>query len=298
MDTLRSLRVLAEVAELKSFSAVAERMGLSPAMTSKHVQHIEARVGARLLNRNSRNVSLTEAGAQYLLTVRPLLEGLMEAETQLRTDTLSPRGTLRISMPVWMSNPAFAKILTTYHQENPHVTFEVDLSGRKINMVEEGVDLALRVAFKLDDGLIARKLNEVTFQMVAAPAFLKRFGYPQTPDDLSDAPLLAYSKVASDGRVKFGGADGLDAKLRPVMVSANETLLHSAALAGMGFVMLPNWVTQDDLASGALEVVLPDVTWPKLHIHAIYADRSYLPAKVRSFLDFLAGPKGLTTALP
>jgi len=164
-----SLRVFVAIAEHKNFSAVAERMGLSPAMTSKHVQHIEASVGARLFNRNSRNVSLTEAGARYLCTVNPLLDGLTEAEAQLTTDTLSPRGKLKISMPVWMSNPAFANILMAYHAQNPHVTLDIDLSGRKINMVEEGVDLALRVAFKLDEGLIARKLADVTFQLVAAP---------------------------------------------------------------------------------------------------------------------------------
>ena len=297
MDTLLSLRVFAEVAEQKNFSAVAERLNISPAMTSKHVKHVEARVGARLLNRNSRNVSLTEAGAQYLQTIRPLLDGLTEAEAQLTTDSLSPRGTLKMSMPVWMSNPAFARILTAYHQQNPHVTFDVDLSGRKINMVEEGVDLALRVAFKLDDGLIARKLAEVTFQMVAAPKFLDSFGRPKTPGDLNDAPMLAYSQVAADGRIKFGGATGMDIKLRPILTSSNESILHQAAVAGMGFAMLPNWAAQDDVKDGRLEVVLPMVEWPNLHIQAIYADRSYLPAKVRSFLDFLAGPDGFTAVL-
>jgi len=292
MDTLLSLRVFAEVAEHRNFSAVAERLGLSPAMTSKHVKHVEARVGARLLNRNSRNVSVTEAGAQYLQTIRPLLDGLSEAEAQLATDSLSPRGRLKISMPVWMSNPAFAKILTAYHQQNPHVTFDIDLSGRKINIVEEGTDLALRVAFKLDDGLIARKLAEITFQMVAAPSFLDRFGRPNTSEDLNNAPMLAYSQVAADGRVKFGGEAEVDIKLRPILVSANESILHQAAIAGMGFAMLPNWATQDDVIDGRLEAVLPQIAWPKLHIQAIYADRSYLPVKVRSFLDFLAGPAG------
>lgn len=297
MDTLLSLRVFAEVAEHKNFSAVAERLGLSPAMTSKHVKHVETRVGARLLNRNSRNVSLTEAGAQYLKTIRSLLDGLSEAEAQLTTDSLSPRGTLKMSMPVWMSNPAFAKILTAYHQQNPHVTFDIDLSGRKINMVEEGTDLALRVAFKLDDGLIARKLAEVTFQMVAAPSFLDRFGRPDTPEDLNNAPMLAYSQVAADGRIKFGGEEGMNVKLRPILTSANEIILHQAAVAGMGFAMLPNWATKNDVKDGQLETVLPNVAWPKLYIQAIYADRSYLPAKVRSFLDFLAGPDGLSAVL-
>ena len=297
MDSLLSLQVLAEVAEHKSFSAVAQRLGLSPAMTSKHVQHIEARVGARLLNRNSRNVSLTEAGAQYLLSVRPLLEGLEEAEAQLTSDTLSPRGSLKISMPVWMSNPTFAKILTAYHHEYPHVTLDLDVSGRKINMVEEGIDLALRVAFKLDEGLIAKKLAEVTFHMVAAPAFLDQFGRPTSPDDLQGAPMLAYSQVAPDGRVKFGGEYGLDVKLKPVMLSGNENILHNAALAGMGFAMLPNLVTEDDIKAGRLELVMPQIDWPRLQIQAIYSDRSYLPAKIRSFLDFMAGPGGLGAAL-
>ncbi|EDQ31967.1 Transcriptional regulator [Hoeflea phototrophica DFL-43] len=297
MDTLLSLRVFAEVAEHKNFSAVAERLGLSPAMTSKHVKHVEARVGARLLNRNSRNVSLTEAGAQYLQTIRPLLDELAKAEAQLISNSLSPRGTLRMSMPVWMSNPAFAKLLTAYHQLNPHVTFDVDLSGRKISMVEEGVDLALRVAFKLDEGLIARKLADVTFQLVAAPAFLDNFGRPKTTGDLNNAPMLAYDQVAADGRIKFGGEDGVDVKLRPILVSANESILHQAAVAGMGFAMLPNWAAQDDIEDGRLEAVLPMIAWPKLHIQAIYADRSYLPAKVRSFLDFLAGPDGFSSIL-
>ncbi|WP_123792335.1 LysR family transcriptional regulator [Pacificibacter maritimus] len=297
MDTLLSLRVFAEVAEQKNFSAVAERLGLSPAMTSKHVKHVEARVGSRLLNRNSRNVSLTEAGAQYLQTVRPLLDGLFEAEAQLTTDTLSPRGTLKVSMPVWMSNPTFAKILTAYHQQNPHVTFDIDLSGRKINMVEEGIDLALRVAFKLDEGLIARKLGEVTFQLVAAPAFLDSFGRPETSADLNNAPLLAYSQVAADGRVKFGGAHGLDVKFKSVLVSGNESILYQAAMAGMGFAMVPSWSVRNDINEGRLEVVLPKVDWPKLQLQAIYSDRSYLPAKTRSFLDFLAGPEGFSAVL-
>jgi len=297
MDTLLSLRVFAEVAEHKNFSAVAERLGLSPAMTTKHVKHIEARVGARLLNRNSRNVSLTEAGAQYLQTIRRVLDALSEAEAQLTTDSMSPRGTLKMSMPVWMSNPAFAKLLTTYNQQNPHVTFDIDLSGRKINMVEEGIDLALRVAFKLDEGLIARKLSEVTFQLVAAPAFLDSFGRPTNPANLNDAPLLAYSQVAADGRIRFGGEEGMDIKFRPILVSANESILHQAAIAGMGFAMLPNWAAQNDVKDGRLEAVLPTIAWPKLHIQAIYADRSYLPAKVRSFLDFLAGPDGFSSAL-
>ena len=190
MDTLLSLRVFAAVAEYKSFAAVADRMNLSPAMTSKHVQHVEGRVGARLLNRNSRNVSLTEAGARYLMTVRPLLEGLEEADAQVSETTLAATGTLKVSMPVWMANPTFARIISAYHVQNPNVVLDLDLSGRKINLVEEGVDLALRVTETLDEGFIARKLTMVEFPLVAAPAFLETVGRPKTTDDLNGAPFL------------------------------------------------------------------------------------------------------------
>jgi len=294
MDTLLSLKVLAAVAEHKSFTYVADRLNLSPAMTSKHVKHIESRVGARLLNRNSRNVSLTEAGERYLLSVRPLLEGLDEAEKQLSETTLAAHGTLKVSMPVWMANSSFASVIVEYHKENPKVILDLDLSGRNINLVEEGIDLALRVSTSLDEGLIARKLTQVSFNLVASPKYLEEFGRPTTLDDISGAPFLKYSQVGTNGRIRFGeGEDALDISLTPVLNSGNENLIHQVAIEGMGFAILPHWLTTDDIAEGRLELVLPETAWPKVPLYAIYPDRSYLPAKVRSFLDFLAGPKGL-----
>lgn len=296
MDTLLSLRVLAAVAEQKSFAAVAERLGLSPAMTSKHVQHIEARVGARLLNRNSRNVSLTEAGSRYLATVRPLLEGLEEAEAQLSETSLSPKGTLKISAPVWVANPAFARIIAAYRLEYPDVTLDFDLSGRMVNLVEEGLDLALRVTDTLGEGLIARKLAEVHFPLIASPGFLDSHGRPNSMTDLTDAPFLTYTPMATGGRLRYGeGPDALDIRFKPVLLSGNETLILMAAREGMGYAFMPHWLVTDDIAKGLLERVLPNTVVQKVPLRAIYPDRSYLPAKVRSFLDFLAGPKGLST---
>ena len=301
MDTLLSLQVFAEVAEHKSFSFVANRLGISPAMTSKHVQHLEARVGARLLNRNSRNVSLTEAGSLYLSTVRSLLEGLEDAETQLASNA-APHGTLRVSMPVWMANASFARILSSYHEEHPAVVLDLDLRGRKINLVEEVVDLALRVTPSLDNGLIARQLVDVEFLLVAAPSFLNRHGRPETVADLTDAPFLIYSGVITGQHIRFGsGEDAIDIRFAKVLQSENENLLHLAACEGMGFAFLPHFLAEDDLESGVLELVLRDIVYPKLPLHAIYPDRSYLPKKVRSFIDFLVGPKGLqaqSIALP
>lgn len=299
MDTLLSLRVFAAVAEHKSFAFVAERMNLSPAMTSKHVQYVESRVAARLLNRNSRNVSMTEAGARYLATVLPLLEGLDEAEAQLSEITLAPHGTLKVSVPVWMANPSFARTVAGYHKENPGVVLDLDLSGRKVNLVEDGIDLALRVTTSLDEGLIARKLGMVNFMPVASPEFLDAYGRPSCLDDLAGAPFLVYNQIAGDGHMRFGeGANALDIKFKPVLRSGNETLIHLAAREGVGYAFLPHWLAEQDIADGVLETLLPNVAWPKVPLNAIYPDRTYLPAKVRSFVDFLVGPNGLESQSP
>lgn len=299
MDTLMSLKVFAAVAEARSFSAVAERIGLSAAMTSKHVQHLEARVGARLLNRTSRSVSLTEAGATYLSRVRPLLEGLADAEAELAQTRISPKGTLRVSLPIWLANRPFARVLTRYRTLYPEVTLELDLSGKQMNLVEEGFDLALRAAIYLDDGLIARRLIDVSFCLVAAPAWLDRMGRPGTLADLTGKPFLAYTPVAPNGRVRYE-QDGrqVDIQFSAVIQTSNETLLYQAACEGAGLAFLPNLLIARDLAEGRLEAVLQDELQPATTLYAVYPDRSYLPAKVRSFLDFLAGPEGLPSLRP
>jgi len=293
VDSLLSLRVFAAVAEAKSFAAVADRMEISAAMTSKHVQHLEAAVGARLLNRTSRSVSLTEAGAIYLAAVRPLLEGLDEAGARLAQSTIDPRGTLKISLPVWLAEPGFVRVLAAYRARYPEVTLDLDLSGRHVSLVEDGYDLALRVSARLDEGLIARRLSDVTFHIVAAPGLVDRIGRPKTIADLNGAPFLAYSPVSAGGRVRLGlGPDAPEVRMIPVLQSANETVLFQAALEGMGVAIMPHLVARAHLAEGRLVQLLPDHPAPVVGLSAIYPDRSYLPAKTRSFLDFLAGPEG------
>lgn len=288
MDRLLSIRVFAAVAEAKSFAAAADRLGLSTAMTSKHVQHLEAQVGARLLNRTSRNVSLTEAGAIYLDTVRVLIEGLDEAEARISQTSIKPSGTLKLSVPVWMATPRFAKLVASFQSQSPDVLLELDLSARMVNLVEDGFDLAIRVALSLEPGLIARKLGNIHFRMVAAPSFLEKHGRPASLADLNGAPFLAYTQVARDGKVKFPSPGGpTEINFKPVMLSGNESLLMFAAREGLGFSFMPHWLVDEELAAGRLEHVLPDLANPTVALHAVYPDRSYLPAKVRSFLDFL-----------
>jgi DNA-binding transcriptional LysR family regulator len=292
MDTLISMRVFCLVAELKSFAAAAARLRISAAMASKHVMHLEKRLGTRLLNRTSRRVSLSETGTLYFEQTRQMLESLDEVEAAVGKATVVARGMLRVTTPVWMANPMFAKVLADYQVRHPEVTLDVDLSGRLVNLVEEGFDLALRATAAPDEALIARPITKVAFHMVASPAYLDRVGRPTRLADLSGQPLLQYSLYAGAASLTFQGPLGEEtAKLNPVLRSGNETLLHLAALEGMGLALLPKWLISEDVAAGRLEQVLPDQLTFEGRLFAVYPSRKYLSAKVRTFIDFLASDK-------
>src|SRR5271166_251661 len=289
MDTLTSLRVFCMVAELKSFSAAADRLGLSPAMASKHVIHLEQRLGSRLFNRTSRRVSLTESGALYFEQARQMLDGLEEVEAAISQTAVTPRGVLRLTAPVWMANPLFSGVLADYRARYPEVRFDIDLSGRLVNLVEEGFDLALRATAEPDPGLIARVLAKVPFHLVAAPAYLDRVGRPKSLAELNGRAFLAYSVFAADGVIALDGPEGRQTvKFDPVLRSANETLLHLAALESLGVAFLPKWLIGRDLAEGRLEQVLPGTNSFAGRLFALYPSRKYLSAKVRTFLDFIS----------
>lgn len=283
MDRLRSMQVFRHVVELKSFTAAATRLRLSPAMASKHVMHLERHLGTRLLNRTSRHVTLTEDGRVYFEQCRQMLDSLDEVEALLARSTVEPKGVLRLTAPVWAASEPFARALASFRERHPQVSFEVDLSGRLVNLVEEGFDLALRVSDTPGDTLIAQTVGSVTFQLVAAPAYLARAGRPTSLQALADHDILWYSLGPSD--LSKHGVDPI--KLKPVLSSDNETLLHQAALRGMGLAALPTWLVADDLRSGRLERLLPTRFMLRTEIYGVYPSRRQLSSKTRAFLDFL-----------
>lgn len=288
MDTLKSMQVFRLVAELKSFAAAGRRLEMSAAMISKHVMHLEHRLGTRLLNRTSRHVSLTEAGALYFEQSRQMLDSLEEVEAAVTKATVVPRGTLRISAPVWVASPTFVTVLASYRARYPDVSIELDLSGRLVNLVEEGFDLALRASGSPGDNLIARPITSVSFYLVGAPAYLNKAGCPQQIEDLASHRMLWYSLTSTT--VEWPAAKDKPAEklvVTPVLSSTNELLLHIAALQGMGLAMLPKWLIEDDLQEGRLLRVLSDQEWPDVTLYGVYPSRKYLSSKVRTFLDFL-----------
>lgn len=298
MDTLTSLRVFCTVAESRSFTVAAKRLNLSPAMASKHVQHLESRTGVRLLNRTSRRVSITESGALYLAQASEMLASLDEVEAAISNVAVTPRGTLRLSAPVWMATPFFVDLLAEYQQRYPDVCLSMDLSGRIVNLVDEGFDLALRAMTRdrLDAGLVARPLMDVEFRLLGSPEYLSRAGRPSSTSELNGHVLLRYSEVTMGDQLVIDGPDGPQrVTFRSAMLSDNETLLHLAALRGMGLVFLPTRMAEADIAAGRLEVVLSETVKFSTTLYAVYASRKYLSAKVRTFIDFLASRVSAST---
>jgi DNA-binding transcriptional LysR family regulator len=291
MDSLVSMRVFCLVAELKSFATAAQRLRISPAMASKHVMQLEKRLGTRLLNRTSRRVSLSESGALYFEQARQMLDSLDEVEAAVSHATVVPRGTLRLTAPVWMANTIFVSVLADYQARYPEVRLDVDLSGRLVNLVEEGFDLGLRATGAPDEALIARPITKVPFYMVAARTYLDRAGRPVKPADLAGQASLHYALYPGES-FSFAGEHGIETvKLNPVLRSGNETLLHMAALEGMGLAFLPKWLVAEDIAAGRLEHVMPGQVLFEGKLFAVYPSRKYLSAKVRTFIDFVVADK-------
>jgi len=297
MDTLLSIRIFVRVAEMSSFTAVAEQMRMSTAMISKHVKHLEQQLATRLLNRTSRRVSLTEAGTLYLNRVRLALEGLDQAKAAVGETTTKPAGKLRISAPVWVACEPFVAAIAGYRAQHPDVQIEIDLSGRMANIVDEGFDLALRATSTLDSKLVARRLFEMPFHLVGSPAYFARAGRPTSLETLKGRELLAYPPILSNNAIPLSSAQGHhQVVFRPVLESTNETFLRLAALEGMGLALLPEWLVCDDLAKGRLEPALPGVG-ASTGLFAVYPQRAFLSANVRTFLDYLGTTAGLAKGI-
>jgi DNA-binding transcriptional LysR family regulator len=250
---------------------------------------LERRLGTRLLNRSSRRLSLTDDGAAYLQQLRPLLDGIDDLETSVRQTARAPHGLLRISAPVWFANPEFVRLIAGYRRRYPEVQLDIDLSGRFVNLVEHGIDLALRVTAEPAPLLIARPIAQIDFVPVAAPSCFPGGVKPGTVGEMARLPLLWYSILPLPMSLPGPDQTGREAFTpeAPILLSNNESLLHEAALQGMGMAFLPRWLIAEDLAAGRLESVLPDFPPQVFPLFGVYASRRHLSAKLRSFLDYL-----------
>jgi len=287
MDRLTSLRVFREVVDAGSFTTAAARLGLSAPMASKHVAQLERSLGARLLNRSSRHLSLTEAGEAWYGQSAQALDLLDAAEASIGRKNEAPRGVLKVSAPVWCATPHFAEALAAYREACPEVLVDMHLENRKVDLAADGYDMALRATQDPSPALIARPLCRVQFHLVATPDLLARHGEPVLPADLARLGAIVPSYVNIDGlSLKGPGGRQSPLRLRPVLRSDDTTLTLHAVRAGMGMSFLPEWLVDDDLARGTLVRVVPDFQAPAVTLFAVYTSRQHMAPKLRSFIDF------------
>lgn len=289
MDRLTSLRVFREVVDAGSFTAAADRLAMSPPMVSKHVAQLEKSLGARLLNRSSRHLSLTEAGSAWYAQSTQALDLLDAAEAAIGQRNEAPRGQLKVSAPVWCATPRFAHVLAAYRARCPEVLVDIHLENRKVDLAADGYDLALRATQEPSPALIARPLCQLQFHLVAEAGYLARVGTPAVPTDLAKLGAIVPSYVNLEGWLLKGpGGRQAPLRLQPVLRSDDTTLSLHAVRAGMGMAFLPEWLVDEDLAAGRLVRLVPDYAAPAVTLFAVYTSRQYMAPKLRSFIDFLA----------
>ncbi|MCP2041295.1 DNA-binding transcriptional LysR family regulator [Neisseria sp. HSC-16F19] len=290
MDTLFSLKVFRQVVQSGSFTRAAEQLGISTAMASKHVSHLENSIRAKLLHRNSRNLHLTEAGEAYYRQCSYALDTLHSAAEQAAAGTDTPQGVLRITMPLWFACPPVSRWLAEYRSLYPAVELDLSLSNRSVDLIADGFDLALRVSDEPHPSLIVRPLTEIEFYLLAAPDYLRRHGTPQTPQQVAGHQAVLPSYVDKRHIEVHHRTSGERAaiELKPVAGSDNTLMVGRMIEAGIGIGYQPAWAVEDELAAGRLVRLLPDYRLFGATLYAAYVDRAFLSAKVRSFIDFFA----------
>ncbi|MDR5762765.1 LysR family transcriptional regulator [Caballeronia sp. LZ035] len=290
MDRLMSLGVFVAAVEEGSFAAAARRFGLSAAMAGKHVSAIEAELNARLLQRTTRRLSLTDIGQTYYERARRILEAYDEANREASDAQDTARGVLRVAAPVSFGALHLGGVLARFLETHSHVSVEVQLSDRYIDLIEAGVDVAIRIGRLQDPQLVTRKLASCRMVVCASPAWLEQHGTPRHPDDLRQAPRLAFSEAVSANDWTLLDADRRAHVIDgPCRMAANDMqMLLAAALAGAGIAYGPAFVFGDAIARGDLIALLPDYHATDLAIQAVYPSARRIPVKVRRFVDCLA----------
>ncbi len=287
MDRLTATRVFVEVVERGSQTAAAEALEMSRAMVSRYLGELEAWVGARLLHRTTRKLSLTGAGEQLLGQCREMLAMAEAMQSVSRTDQAEPRGTLRIACSQSLAQAWLVHTLNDFIRLYPQVSVDLLVGSQAVNLVEARIDLALRITNQLDPNLIARQLAVCRSVVCATPAYLAKYGTPQRPEDLTQHNCLSYAYF---GRSiwEFSRAGEPHAVAVGGNLSANESMvLLEAVLADIGISLQPRYSVGAHLRSGALVQLLPDYEPQQLGIHALYGTRRQMPPALRALLDFL-----------
>ncbi len=289
MDRLTEMEAFATVVDQGGFTDAAKKMGISKSAVSKHVSSLEARLGARLLNRTTRRVSPTEIGLAYYDRARRVLNDAGEADALVTSMQSAPSGLLRISVATDFGVNHLSPVLGEFLQEFPDITVNMVLNNRYVELISEGFDMAIRIGELEDSTLRARKLTETTRRMIASPEYFDKYGRPTKIDDLNDHKLLHYSNQANSAVWKLTAPSGEKRQVRTtgwLTVNDGQSLLN-AAISGLGIAYLPSFLYTDALNAGLVEEAIPDLPVETQGIYAVYPPGRFTQPKVRAFIDFL-----------
>ncbi len=290
MDTLTRMRAFIDVVEAEGFSAAARKIGRSKALLSKYVRELEDELGALLLNRTTRQFSLTEAGHAYYKRATEIVREIDTLAESVRDTSGEVKGRIKLSAPRSFADVEIGQSLIDFAADHPDITLDIRLDDRFVDLVEEGFDVAIRITRMEDSSLVARRLRPFAIRFCASPDFIKKHGRPEKPQDLTNMPCIIDTNGRWLSQWPFMKPNGemLSVSVSGRMEVNSPIASRAAAIAGLGFAPLPDFIAEPALASGKLVSLLDDWVPTGGGIFVVYPHRRYLPAKIRVFVDYLA----------
>jgi len=289
MDDLKRMVIFAHVVEAGSFSGAARRLGVAKSAVSKHVSLLEQSIGVRLLNRNTRSLSMTDAGEGYYQRCAKMVEVVEDARQCISSSQDEPRGTLRISCPASFGIDYIAPLLNEYLQNFTSLSAELLLDDNVIDMTEQGIDVAIRVGWLADSGLRAKKLKDVRRLLCASPAYLERYGTPEKPEAIAQHQCVIFTLLPTPWQYKFTKNNkSKTIQIKGRLKTNNGNAVRALVLEGAGIAALSDFLIREDLDKGDLIQLLPDYHIADAGIYAVYQNQHLQHPKIRTFIDFLA----------
>ncbi len=289
MDTLTRMRAFLDVVEAEGFSAAARKIGRSKALLSKYVRELEDELGALLLNRTTRQFSLTEAGHTYYKRASEIVREIDSLQDAVRDSSGDVKGRIKLSAARTFADAPIGQSLIDFLKAYPDIILDVSLDDRFVDLVEEGFDVAIRISRLENSTLIARRLSPFSVRVCASPELVAKTGAPMTPQDLSSMPCIidTNGRWMSNWPFKADNGEMMSVSVSGPMEVNSPLAARAAAISGLGYAILPDFIAEPEIASGRLVTFLNDRTFSGGGIFAVYPHRRYLPAKVRVFVDFL-----------
>ena len=290
MDRWTEIELFVQVAETGSLSRAAEVLGLSNAAASRHLSALEDRLGARLVERNTRRLYLTDTGREFFSRAKTILSDLKDAESAVNATALNPTGVLRITASLSFSLHHVAPLLREYTQRYPNVTVHVEAANRYLNIIDNNIDVAIRTReVEPDSNITIRRLAETRRILAASPRYFAQHGVPKTLEELHRHKLLIYTYANNPNELRFSrDGEATAVTVKGLLESNDGQILRTAALDGLGILVQPTYILYNDIVAGRLVPVLDEWDLPRLTINLAYPSRKHLSAKVRTFIDFIA----------